>query len=62
MEVKMEHDLSYFEFLKLIHVIGINNRSIQRENASLIYKNYDLNRVKAYLDKEIEMLNKVLKN
>lgn len=57
----MEGDTSYYNFLKLIHVIGINNKSIQKESASLIFKNYDLNRVKAYLDKEIEKLDKALK-
>jgi len=58
----MEHDLSYYDFLKLVHVIGINNKSIQRESVNLTFKNYDIKRVKAYLDKEIEKFNKVLKN
>lgn len=58
----MECDLGYYDFLKLIHVIGINNKSIQKQNVLLTVQNYDIKRAKHNLDKEIEKLNKLLKN
>ena len=61
MDVKMEYDLSYYDFLKLINVIGINNKSIQKQNISLTFQNYDIKRVKLNLDKQIEKINKNLK-
>lgn len=61
MEVKMELDLGYYEFLKLVNVISVNNKSIQNENVNLSFKNYDLNRIKFHLDKEIEKFNKALR-
>jgi len=61
MDVKMEFDLSYYDFLKLINVIGINNKSIQKQNISLTFQNYDIKRVKLNLDKKIEKINKSLK-
>ncbi|TFF84513.1 MAG: hypothetical protein EU552_00360 [Promethearchaeota archaeon] len=62
MDVKIEYDLSYYDFLKLINVIVINNKSIQKQNICLTFENYDINRVKINLDKKIEKLNKNLKN
>ena len=61
MDVKMECDLSYYDFLKLINVIGINNKSIQKQNINLTFQNYDIERVKLNLDKQIEKINKSLK-
>ena len=61
MEVKMERDLGYYEFLNLVNVISINNKSIQKENMNLIFKNYDLNRIRFHLDKEIKKFNKALR-
>lgn len=60
MDVKMGCDLSYYEFLKLINVVGINNKSIQKQNVSLTIQNYDIKRVKLNLDKQIEKINKNL--
>ena len=57
----MERDLGYYEFLNLVSVISINNKSIQKENVNLTFKNYDLNRIKSHLDKEIKKFNKALR-
>jgi hypothetical protein len=62
MDVNIEYDLSYYDFLKLINVIVINNKLIQKQNICLTFENYDINRVKINLDKKIEKLNKNLKN
>jgi hypothetical protein len=62
MEVKIERDLGYYEFLKLVSVISVNNKSIQKENMNLTFKNYNIKRIKFHLDKEIEKFNKALKN
>ncbi|MEJ2294045.1 MAG: hypothetical protein P8Y23_04690 [Candidatus Lokiarchaeota archaeon] len=62
MESKMECDVSYYDFLNLIHVIGINNKSIQKQNVILTIENYDIKRVKYNLEKEIEKIDKALQN
>jgi hypothetical protein len=62
MDVKTECDVSYYDFLKLIHAIGVNNKSIQKQNVLLTIENYDLKRVKYNLEKEIERIDKALKN
>lgn len=62
MESKMECDVSYYDFLNLIHVIGINNKSIQKQNVLLTIENYDIKRVKYNLEKEIEKIDKALQN
>ena len=58
----MECDTSYYDFLNLIHVIGINNKSIQKQNVLLTIENYDIKRVKYNLEKEIEKIDKALQN
>lgn len=58
----MECDVSYYDFLNLIHVIGINNKSIQKQNVLLTIENYDIKRVKYNLEKEIEKIDKALQN
>ena len=62
MESKMECDVSYYDFLNLIHVIGINNKSIQKQNVLRTIENYDIKRVKYNLEKEIEKIDKALQN
>ncbi len=61
MEVKMQYDLSYYDFLNFIHVIGINTNFIQKQNVAKTLKNYDLQQVKKDLNTKIENLNKILK-
>ena len=58
----MECDVSYYDFLNLIHVIGINNKSIQKQNVLRTIENYDIKRVKYNLEKEIEKIDKALQN
>ena len=58
----MECDVSYYDFLNLIHVIGINNKSIQKQNVILTIENYDIKRVKYNLENEIEKIDKALQN
>ena len=58
----MECDVSYYDFLNLIHVIGINNKSIQKQNVLLTIENYDIKRFKYNLEKEIEKIDKALQN
>ena len=62
MEAKIRIDSSYYEFLDLVQDISKNSKSIQKSLMKTIYENYDINKVKHNLDRQIAHLDKLLIN
>ena len=62
MEAKIRIDTNYYEFLDLVQDISKNSKSIQNSLMKTIYENYDINKVKHKLDRQIAHLDKLLIN
>ncbi len=62
MEAKIRINTNYYEFLDLVKDISKNSKSIQNSLMKKIYENYDINKVKHNLDRQIALLDKLLIN
>ena len=60
METKVKMDLNYYAFLGIVQEISRNSNSIQKSLIKKVYENYDLSQVKSILDREIEILNRLI--
>jgi len=61
MDIGMENDVEYYEFLNYVHQIYKKLELIQKDSISIIISNFDLYVVKKTLDLEIEKLDQLLK-
>lgn len=60
MDVKMDNNVEYYEFLNFIHEITKKLKSIQNDSTIIIFRNFDLCLVKKELDTKIEKLDQLL--
>ncbi|MFX0019496.1 MAG: hypothetical protein ACFFAF_12305 [Candidatus Hermodarchaeota archaeon] len=60
MDVKMDDNVEYYEFLNFVHKITKKLKSIQNDSTIIIFRNFDLCLVKKELDTKIEKLDQLL--
>jgi len=60
MDVKMDDNVEYYEFLNFVHNISKKLKSIQNDSTIIIFRNFDLRLVKKELDTKIEKLDQLL--
>ncbi|MHA2009306.1 MAG: hypothetical protein ACXABO_18335 [Promethearchaeota archaeon] len=62
MEGKTSTDMKYYEFLYTIQKIAQKSHNIQKNVITQVYQNYDVCRLKANIDRQIEHLDGLLSN
>jgi len=60
MDVKMDDNVEYYEFLNFVHEISKKLKSIQKDSTIIIFRNFNLCLVKKELDTQIEKLDQLL--
>ena len=60
MDVKMDDNVEYYEFLNFVHNISKKLKSIQNDSTIIIFRNFDLCLVKKELDTKIDKLDQLL--
>jgi len=60
MDVKMDDNVEYYEFLNFVHNISKKLKSIQNDSTIIIFRNFDLCLIKKELDTKIDKLDQLL--
>jgi len=61
MAIQVKDGLDYYEYLNLVQEFCSKINLIQKDQIQLIYKNININTCKEELDKELELIEELLK-